>query len=194
MAQPAARPEIRFVCQPRDDVAFAEHVAAIATELTPEATGRELQARLRHLYPKVVVAPLGRLAPIGETAVRYVYRDGTDQLVQAAGEWWLDEGLPRIAIDDDGRIVEANEPALEFLRVRHAVGRRYAEFVPEDAAGDMELLLVVMRRHQRCDSSHRLVAADGTVRDFLLHTVGGEGRQDATYLPLDPRWRESSPR
>jgi hypothetical protein len=76
-------PEIRFECRPRDDRDFAACVATLAAGLPADATGLDLQRALRATYPSAIVVPAGRLAPLGTSAVRYVYRDGTEEDVRA---------------------------------------------------------------------------------------------------------------
>ncbi|HEU4671589.1 MAG TPA: PAS domain-containing protein, partial [Candidatus Limnocylindrales bacterium] len=91
-------------------VALVERITRDETFASPDA----LTTRLRRLFPRVLVRDR---ALSGEGPVWYVYRDGSWR-PDVHGPWWTRPGLPRIVVDDAGRIVEANHLALSLLGLR----------------------------------------------------------------------------
>jgi len=86
--------EPALITIPSTDAAFRAHVHGIRRGAAPT----ELEARLRRLYPRVVVR---ERTLSGEAPAWYVYRDGSWRS-QLAESWWGETNLPRVVISFDG--------------------------------------------------------------------------------------------
>ena len=94
---------------PSSDVAFRRHVDTL-TARHAFASASELAARLRTLFPRVVV----RSSEVsGQHNVWYVYRDGV--WANSDESWWAEDHTPRVIVTTDGWIEEANAPARAIL-------------------------------------------------------------------------------
>src|SRR6188474_808123 len=97
----AARPlEPAIITIPASDAAFREHVQGIAPMVSP----RDLEARLRRIFPRVVI----RERTISGAPGWYVYRDGA---------WWDDPGLPRVVLSVDGWFLDASPTARDLFGI-----------------------------------------------------------------------------
>lgn len=96
---------------PTSDAAFREHVHTV----TPVATPAELEARLRRVFPRVVV----RERTISGAPGWYVYRDGAWSS-SLTGDWYDDPRLPRVVVAGDGWVREANATARGLLGIEDA--------------------------------------------------------------------------
>jgi PAS domain-containing protein len=94
--------EPALITIPTSDAAFREHVHTVS----PVATPGELEARLRRVFPRVVV----RERTISGAPGWYVYRDGAWSS-SLTGDWWEDPRLPRVVVSGDGWVREANATA-----------------------------------------------------------------------------------
>ena len=94
--------EPALITIPTSDAAFREHVHTLSSAATPG----ELEARLRRVFPRVVV----RERTISGAPGWYVYRDGAWSS-SLTGEWWDDPRLPRVVVSGDGWVREANATA-----------------------------------------------------------------------------------
>lgn len=70
--------EVRAVCFPREDGAFAAHVQRLVEAVTDdEPVWAAVEALLRESYPLAVISPRLGMATVDRVVVWYVYRDGT---------------------------------------------------------------------------------------------------------------------
>lgn len=100
--------EVALITIPTSDAAFREHVHTVS----PSATPGEFEARLRRVFPRVVV----RERTISGAPGWYVYRDGRWSS-SLTGDWWDDPGLPRVAVSADGWVQEASATARGLLGI-----------------------------------------------------------------------------
>jgi PAS domain-containing protein len=103
---------VRIHTIPSADRAFAEHVERLRSGL-PAATPATFEARLRRLYPRVVVR---ERALAGEPPAWYVYRDGA-WMPSMAAAWWEAAGLPKVEFSLEGWFTDANPSALALLGI-----------------------------------------------------------------------------
>ena len=123
---------------PASDAAFREHVH----NLVPVATPRDLETRLRGIFPRVVV----RERTISGAPGWYVYRDGSwsSSLI---GDWWDDPGLPRLVVSAEGWVIEANPTAAGLLGMDEAdvTSHHFTDFVvPGTLEDSIELFRIVL--------------------------------------------------
>lgn len=107
--------DIVLLCFPPGDAVFAD----IARRLLLGADLAEptvIEAALRQRYPQAVVRGRDPLASFGNSAW-YLYRDGRYSPFSEGTRWWLEPDAARIVVDDDGRYLDANPPALDLLGV-----------------------------------------------------------------------------
>jgi PAS domain-containing protein len=145
---------------PSTDTAFAAQVQNIRHRHAPP-TPRDLETRLRRLFPRVVVAER-QLS--GEAATWYVYRDGRWAPPPSSASW-LAPDLPRVALSLDGWVVEANAPARDLLNLPEAeLGKRhFTDFVAPGSLEDAEALLRVLSEGHELQATILLRPADGEV-------------------------------
>ena len=105
-------PPPRIMTIPSSDAAFREHVQQL-TAREPSATADDLQARLRMIFPRVVVR---ERALSSEPLAWYVYRDGGWK-APSTGTWWQEPGLPRVHVSADGWMTEVNAAASGLLGI-----------------------------------------------------------------------------
>ena len=130
--------EPALITIPASDAAFREHVHG----LEPLTTPRELEERLRRIFPRVVV----RERTISGAPGWYVYRDGSwsSSLV---GDWWDDPRLPRVVLSADGWNVEANGTGADLLGMepRDIGSHHFTDFVVPGTLDDsMGLFRIVL--------------------------------------------------
>ena len=102
----------RILTIPSDDTPFREHVDRVRRESRTRRP-EELEARLRRLFPRVVVRERGLS---GESPSWYVYRDGGWRS-SMSGPWWEASGLPRVSVSSEGWITDANPTARSLLGI-----------------------------------------------------------------------------
>lgn len=105
-----------LLCFPPDDAVLVHHVRRVIDE--GAARPSDAEAKLREVYPRIVVRQRDALAGFGETAW-YVYRDGRRSPF-GGDRWWTSPEAARVVVGPDGGYLEANEPALELLGVTRA--------------------------------------------------------------------------
>ncbi len=141
-SDPGRGPLPRIIVIPSDSGAFREHVERLM-EHGRFRTPDELEVRLRHLFPRVRVRARSLSA---EPPAWYVYRDGGWR-PSGGRPWWEDERIPRVVLNRDGWIAEANVPAQSLLRIGDPGEdpRHYTDFVlpgtVEDATALFEAAL-----------------------------------------------------
>lgn len=156
---------------PSTDTAFREQVQRIRRRhgsLTPG----DLEARLRRLFPRVVVVER-QLS--GEPPSWYVYRDGR-WAPASPDAWWTDPGLPRVGVSLDGWVAEANAAARSVLNLPEAeVGsRHFTDFVAPGSLEDAEGLARVISEGHELRATVLMRPADGEVLacDMLARREG----------------------
>ncbi len=154
------------MCLPSGDAAFRAAVQS-ALEAFDHATPFSLEARLRSLYPGVLV----RLRDLsGETQpVWYAYRDGT-YIASSEPEWHTKPGTAWLRLDAaTAAILDVNEEVLDLFAAtaEQLVGHPLFEFTsPENAE---------MLARQR----------DIVARGEVLHSFGRARRLDGRDLVLE---------
>jgi hypothetical protein len=113
LADRSRKNEVALLCFPPADAVFG----SIATRLltgSPKIGPADLEHALRQIYPLAVVRERDPLASIDGLAW-YVYRDGRYSPFVDAEAWWEDPAAARIVLGDDGRFLDATDPALTML-------------------------------------------------------------------------------
>ena len=105
---------VTLLCFPPYDEVFA-HIAARHLDALPAPDVDALQAALRDAYPQAVVRPREAFAALGDGRAWYVYRDGRYSPFDDAPPWWDEPDAAWVAIDTEGRYVDANESALRIF-------------------------------------------------------------------------------
>jgi PAS domain-containing protein len=130
-----ARPRLTII--PSTDAAFREHVERLVDRHRFEVAA-DLAARLRRLFPRVVV----RESEVsGQGDIWYVYRDGVWRS-GADQSWWEEARSPRVSVNRDGLIEEANPAARALLGLPPSgdVPQSFSAFVASgsrDVAADL---------------------------------------------------------
>lgn len=163
---PAARGRpIPTVTIPSDDLTFREHVRRIA-ERYPSDTPAELEARLRRLFPRVVVRPRALWA---EPEAWYVYRDGAWR--PPTRPWWTEPLVPHLVFGGDGWVTTANASALSLLGMNATQPRHYSDFVVQGAGDAVDTLFSLVREGNPLGATVVLRQAGG-------HAIACEGRAE----------------
>ena len=171
----AARPvEPAIISIPASDTAFREHVQ----RLGPMATPRDLEARLRRLFPRVVI----RERTISGAPGWYVYRDGSWS-ASLAGEWWDDPGLPRVVISIDGWFVDASPTALDLFGLSEddISSHYFTDLVVPGTLEDAVLLFRIIREGKPLDATILLRPLSGEVIAVDLHARLADDRIEAVF-------------
>ncbi len=124
---------------PSDDDAFDEHCHRLLARhgFTQPA---QLQARLRRLFPRVVVR---ERELSGEPPAWYVYRDGGWR-ASSKRPWWLDRRVPRLVLGPDGWLREANPAARTLLGIADTEDAYYTDWVTPGTLEDAQTLFAVV--------------------------------------------------
>jgi PAS domain-containing protein len=176
---------------PSSDRAFAQFVRRISAHL-PDASPSDLQARLRGLYPSVLVRPRGLSS---EDHTWYVYREGR-WVDGKAGDWWHEESMPRMDIDRDGFIASANATAGEAFGIapNRLVHRHYTDFAVPGTGADMILMREIMLAVGEAGGTFRHIRADGDVRIAEYHSIATDSGSTVTIRPIGPMAVATPPR
>lgn len=155
--------EPALITIPASDAAFREHVHG----LEPLTTPRDLEGRLRRIFPRVVV----RERTISGAPGWYVYRDGSwsSSLV---GNWWDDPRLPALVVSVDGFFVEANATAAGLLGMEPGdVGsHHFTDFIVPGTLDDSMGLFRIILEGKTLDATVVLRPLTGDVIAVDLHT------------------------
>ena len=161
-------PDAVVICLPSADLAFRAAVQA-ALEASAEATPSELEARLRSLYPGVLVRE--RELSGERDPVWYAYRDGT-YVADSEPAWHLEPGTAWVRFDaETAEILDVNDALLDLFAATsdQVIGRLLFELTyPEN----IELLARQRELVARGEVLHSLGRArtlDG--RDIVLEYV-----------------------
>jgi PAS domain-containing protein len=157
---------VRVITIPSTDTAFRRHVDRLVARGSLD-TPEKLQARLRQLFPRAVVR---RRDISGEPAAWYVYRDGGWRSSMTS-EWWGESGLPRIEVDREGWITQANATALSLLGIVAAdVGaRHFTDFVAPGGLEDSVSLFAIVDEGHDLTATTLLRPTSGDVVAIDLH-------------------------
>ena len=163
MSTHARAVEPALITIPASDAAFREHVHNIV----PLATPRELEMRLRRIFPRVVV----RERTISGAPGWYVYRDGawSSSLI---GNWWDDPGLPKVVVSEDGWFTEANRTAAGILGMDEdeATSHHFTDFVVPGTLDDSMGLFQIIRDGKVLDATLVMRPLTGDVIAVDLHS------------------------
>jgi PAS domain-containing protein len=167
---------------PSSDLAFAAHVNAVNAK-EQHATPAAFERRLRTVFPRVVVR---ERSLSGETAAWYVYRDGAWRPT-AAGPWWLDEGLPRVVVDEQGWVVDATRTAADLLGIDESeVGQHhFTDFVAPGALEDSTGLFDVVKQGNELEATVVLRPTSGDLIAVELHAARDGGALAAVFRLAD---------
>lgn len=163
MSTHARAVEPALITIPASDAAFREHVHNIVPLTTP----RELETRLRRIFPRVVV----RERTISGAPGWYVYRDGTWSS-SLAGNWWEDPGLPRVVVSEEGWFTEVNRTAAGLLGVEEAdaTSHHFTDFIVPGTLEDSMTLFQIIRDGRTLDATLVLRPLTGDVIGIDLHS------------------------
>ena len=181
---------------PNDDLVLAEHVREIVdaeSASSADTTRAALEARLRPIYPNVVVRLRDDLAGFGDAAL-YVFRDGGAVSAIADVDGWINEvSTARLVTNAEGVYVEANEVAAAlFGRSREDIlGRRAGDFTRPDARiTDADELWKGLKETGKLHSLAVIGRPDGTERivEFVtLKDGAGPGLNVTLLRPVGGR-------
>ena len=154
--------DLALITIPTSDAAFREHVHTLASADTP----RDLEARLRRMFPRVVV----RERTISGAPGWYVYRDGAWSS-SLTGEWWDDPRLPRVSVAADGWFIEANATARGLLGIEEedASTHYFTDFIVPGTLDDSLNLFRIIGSGKVLDATILLRPLSGDVIAFDIH-------------------------
>ncbi len=176
---------------PSSDLAFAEFVRRISAQLSnpsPDA----LQSRLQAIYPNVLVRPRGLSS---DDHTWYVYREGR-WVDGRPVDWWYDEAMPMLEVDQDGFIATANAAAGDELGVppNRLVHRHFTDFALPGTLEDSLLMREILLSIGEAGGTFKHLRADGEVRVAEYHSVATEAGSSITMRPIGPMDAELPPR
>ncbi|HEX7346491.1 MAG TPA: PAS domain-containing protein [Candidatus Limnocylindrales bacterium] len=156
--------EPALITIPASDAAFREHVHGLGHLTSP----RELEARLRQIFPRVVV----RERTISGAPGWYVYRDGSWS-ASLVGDWWDDPKLPRVVVSADGWLVEANATAADILGMEptDVPSHHFTDFVVPGTLDDSVGLFRIILEGKTLDATIVMRPLTGDVIAVDLHTL-----------------------
>jgi PAS domain-containing protein len=158
--------QVRIITIPTTDQAFA----LMATQLHATADGQGpagLETRLRRVFPRAVV----RSREIaGEAPAWYVYRDGGWRS-SMVGPWWLASDLPRLAVNSEGWLTDANATARGILEIAHddLNTRHFTDFVAPGALEDSTTLFEIVYKGRDLTATVLLRPSSGQLIAVDLH-------------------------
>lgn len=154
--------EPALITIPASDAAFREHVHGLGPLTTP----RELEQRLRRIFPRVVV----RERTISGAPGWYVYRDGSwsSSLIS---DWWDDPRLPRVVVSTEGWVVEANATAAGLLGMEPAdvTSHHFTDFVVPGTLEDSMGLFRIVQEGKPLDATILVRPLTGDVIAIDIH-------------------------
>jgi PAS domain-containing protein len=164
MSFPVNRP--RLITIPSTDTAFRTHVDRLRANEHPASAG-DLEARLRRLFPRVVVV---ERSLSGEMPAWYVYRDGR-WVPSAEAAWWTEPAAPRLEVSLDGWIIAADTAARALLNLTAAeVGTRYfTDFIAPGTLEDAEGLRAIVQDGHTLSATVLVRPAGGEVLGCDIH-------------------------
>ena len=154
--------EPALITIPTSDSAFREHVHTLAGAESPH----DLEARLRRIFPRVVV----RERTISGAPGWYVYRDGAWSS-SLTGDWWDDARLPRVSFSADGWFQEANPTARGLLGIEEddASAHYFTDFIVPGTLEDSLNLFRIVGGGKVLNATILLRPLSGDVVAFDIH-------------------------
>jgi len=168
---------------PSADRAFAEFVRRIGGH-KPPGSPFDLQERLRRVYPRVLVRPR---VLANDDHIWYVYREGR-WVDGSLPDWFDDESMPRLDLDLDGFIANANAAAGEEFGTAPArlVHRHFTDFAVPGSLEDAVLMRKIIQMVGQGGGTIRHVRADGEARVAELHSVAKSSGSSVVIRPIGP--------
>ena len=156
----------RAITIPSSDLAFAKFVETTVAQSGP-ALPAEIQARLRRLFPRVVVR---ERTLSGEAPIWYVYRDGGWR-PSSLGPWWSEPDLPRVEVSQDGWVSDANPAAIGLLGLDEddPTSHHFTDFLAAGSTEDANALFSAVRAGGGLDATLLVRPLSGDVLAVELH-------------------------
>jgi PAS domain S-box-containing protein len=163
---------------PKADRVFARYVRDVLADVSASATQKELEHRIRAVYPRVVIRAREPLGGFGPEPVWYVYRDGRP-VTQQAGRWWEQPSVAEATFLTGRGYTSANDAycALHGMPPGSLTGRRWDEFATPDSIAEAAALWRRMLDDgwpdsgEPIQSTFTLVRADGRHQPVEYRTV-----------------------
>jgi hypothetical protein len=164
---------------PSTDAAFKRAVEKVWAE-APNGSPRDLEARLRPLFPRVAV--FERLVS-GEHGHLYAYRDGGYQQ-PIEDRWWEAPGAACVCIDaSTGELTHVSAEWADLMAgdPQGLVGRHYMDFLLPEARPVAVGMFEALLGGEEIDSEALVVRADGTPLTIEFHAHRTNGEIDVRY-------------
>jgi PAS domain S-box-containing protein len=148
---------------PSDDLVLGSLANRV---LAPDGrTPLALERALRPAFPYVSVRIQHELAQIGFKRAWYVYRDGQYQL-RLPPEWWRQEGLAHVALDQSDRILEVDDPATRLfgLSRKELVGTTEGHFFASELRSRFADVMSMLRDRRILQTRWLLYRPDGVAK------------------------------
>jgi PAS domain-containing protein len=178
-AQPVDRsapPVPRLMTIPSDDMAFTQHCQRLLMRHRYREPG-QLQARLRRLFPCVVVR---ERVLSGEPTAWYVYRDGGWR-GSSTRPWWLDRRISWLLLSPDGWLQQANPAARSLLGLTEDDHAHYTDWVTPGTLEDAQTLFAVVAEGHPLEGTLLVRPNDG---ETIACQVRGELHDDGVAVWL----------
>jgi hypothetical protein len=172
----------RVTSLPSSDRAFARVVRSVL-DAYADLSARELEWRLRPLYPNVVVRERGLS---GESRLYYVYRDGRFR-PETRDRWWRGEGVARARVSAaTGRLTEVSEEWADLMRgpPERFIGLHFTELVAPEVRDAAATFLDAVLDLGEIASEGVVVRGDGTSLAIEFHAIEEGDRIEVFYRPL----------
>lgn len=176
MTGPRPRPFLKTI--PFTDSAFRAHVERIA-QRHALANAAALQARLRRMFPRVLVR---ERALSSELPTWYVYRDGA-WTPPLAGPWWEERRLPRVVVGADGWVLEANPAARSLFGIveQEFGARHFTDFIAPGTLEDSQALFAVVAAGHELTATALVKPTNGPVIATDIHAESRDGVLVGTF-------------
>jgi PAS domain-containing protein len=141
-------------------VAFAEHVRSVSKRYS-RSSAADFERRLRTVFPRVVVRDRSLTR---EPAAWNVNRDGRWR-PPTQGPWWVEPGMPRLVVSDEGWIVEASRTAADLLGIEDSgpLPHHFTDFVVPGALEDSLALHELVKRVSEFEATVLLRPTSGDI-------------------------------
>jgi hypothetical protein len=177
-AHRSALPLPRLMTIPSDDIAFARHCQRLLKRHGYRQAG-QLQARLRRLFPCVVVR---ERVLSGEPTAWYVYRDGGWR-GSSTRPWWLRRRTARLLLSPEGSLRQANPAARSLLGILEGGDAHYTDWVTPGTLEDAQTLFAVVAEGHPLEGTLLVRPVDGHT---IACQVRGEQHRHGVVVWLRP--------